>query len=217
MELAQQRPDLIDAGWSSACCPWRPKPSWNPESLEDRVAMGFGFGPKFNGSISTALSAEVGYLGSYLPLQLEHNVDYFSRRYKYIVVLAGLDGQATSGRLSAVLAHSGAVTLLQTTDYEYHFSARLKPWVHFVPISYSAADIIEKVEWLQQHEHMAFRIAQNARNFGLSYLRIEDYLCYIATLLKQLGDLYSDKSDSTALIPFDAKLIEGIPGKLDTQ
>jgi hypothetical protein len=202
-------PDLIDAGWPDACCPWRSKPSWNPESLEDRDVMGFGFGPKFNNSIKFSFNkSKVGFIESYLGLQIEHGIDYVTKKYKYLIVLAGLDGQATSGRLAHLIAHSGAVVLLQTTEFEYHFSARLKPWVHFVPIAYNAADLIEKIKWLQNHELMAYRIAQNAKIFGESYLRLEDNYCYMATLMKTLGDLFVG---STALQHFDAKSIQGIP------
>ena len=69
----------------------------------------------------------------------------------------------------------------------YHFSARLVPWVHYVPLSFSAADLIEKIEWLRQNDEMAKQLAVNARNFGKSYLRLEDYMCYIGTALTVVG------------------------------
>ena len=61
-----------------------------------------------------------------------------SGQYKYVIVLLGLnEGQATADRLAGLLAHSGAVILLQESKFVYHFSSFLKPWVHYVPISYS--------------------------------------------------------------------------------
>ena len=65
----------------------------------------------------------------------------------------------------------------------YHFSARLQEWVHYVPLAHSSADLIEKIEWLRAHDDLAQRIATNARNFGTSYLRLEDYYCYFAAAL----------------------------------
>ena len=53
-----------------------------------------------------------------------------------------------TGRLAGLLAHSGAVVLLQEKGFSYHFSARLQPWVHYVPLSYSMADLIDKVNIL---------------------------------------------------------------------
>ena len=65
----------------------------------------------------------------------------------------------------------------------------MRPWVHYVPLTYSSADLIEKVEWLQQHDDMAQQIAINARNFGKSYLRMEDYYCYTAAALRLVADI----------------------------
>jgi hypothetical protein len=59
----------------------------------------------------------------------------------------------------------------------------------FFPPFRSAADVVEKIEWLKSHDKEAQQIAVNARNFGLSYLRLEDQYCYVATLLDTLGGL----------------------------
>lgn len=93
----------------------------------------------------------------------------------------------------------GAVILLQHNEFEYHFSGRLKPWVHYVPLTYSAADIVNKIEWLKKNDGMAQQLAANARNFGLSYLRLEDQYCYAATALETFGKIFRD---SSALKPF---------------
>jgi hypothetical protein len=53
-----------------------------------------------------------------------------------IFLSSGIEGRASSGRLASMLAYSGAVVLLQLSEFEYHFSARLKPWVHYVPLTY---------------------------------------------------------------------------------
>ena len=71
------------------------------------------------------------------------------------------------GRLAQLIAHSGAVILLQDVGYNYHFSTRLQPWVHFVPLTYSMSDATEKIEWLIEHDDMARQIARNAINFGM--------------------------------------------------
>ena len=75
-----------------------------------------------------------------------------------------------------------------------------------MPLAANAADLLDKVIWLKQHQKMARKIAINGRNFGLSQLRYEDYLCYAAALLEALGDI----SEPSALIPFNATLIEKI-------
>lgn len=84
---------------------------------------------------------------------------------------------------------------------------RLKPWVHYVPISYNGADVIKKIEWLNSHPELAYKIALNAKTFGESFLRLEDYFCYMATLLYKLGEYYHNvsKHNEDILIPFNAK------------
>ena len=71
--------------------------------------------------------------------------------------------------------------------------------MHYVPLSYSNADLIDKIEWLQNHDDMARQIATNALNFGRSYLRLEDDYCYIASVLKSIESV---QQGSDALLPF---------------
>jgi len=144
----------------------------------------------------------VGDLKSLQKYNLKKRVNYLPMKYKYVIVMAGLENLAQSGRMNHLLAHSGAVILMQTTTFEYHYSARLKPWVHYVPISYNGADVISKIEWLRDHDEMAYQIAKNAKAFGDSYLRLEDYYCYIAAVQESLGNLYKayDRTNVTGSI-----------------
>lgn len=75
-----------------------------------------------------------------------------------------------------------------------------------MPLAANAADLLDKVIWLKKHQKMARKIALNGRNFGLSHLRYEDYLCYTAGLLEAMGDIV----EPSALQPFNATLIEKI-------
>lgn len=122
-------------------------------------------------------------------------VDGYMAKYKYLPVLGGI---SVSERLATFLAHSGAVVLLQETDVQYFFSARLKPWVHYVPLSYTASDLVEKIRWLKQNDQIAREIARNGRIFGQSYLRLEDYYCYAAQALNSFGQVMTEE----ALVPY---------------
>ena len=110
--------------------------------------------------------------------------------------------------MANLLAHSGAVILIQNHNYEYHFSSRIQPWVHYVPLKYNAADLIEKVEWLENHGKLAYRIARNARAFGASHLRLEDYFCYNAKLMKTFASIMND---TDTVIPFHPKRMNTLP------
>ena len=123
-------------------------------------------------------------------------------KFKYLVVLIGGNGLASADRLAAMMLHSGAVLLIQHHDFEYHFSSRLKPWVHFVPLSFSTADLPDKIRWLQQNDHLARILAHNARTFALSHLRLEDMVCYAANALALVGSVPPSE-------PFDPIPLEG--------
>lgn len=185
-DMASLRPDLFDVGANHLgnISPWNPL---STENIED-IQLNYNTTP--------------GYLGN-IQKFVGKSSDFTTKRYKYSVVLLGKDGKASADRLPLLLAHSGTVVLLQAShEFEYHFSPRLKPWVHYVPISYNTVDIIRKVEWLNANPKLAYQIAVNAKLFGDSYLRIEDYYCYFATLFKELGDVLAG---SDALISFHEK------------
>ncbi len=175
---------------------------WNPLSPEINRITGFD-------ETFTKEDAKIAFMqdpiGYAKPLMaMNDGKRYNSGDYKYVVVPVAMDGTGSSGRLLWLLSYSGAVVLLQEGIPTYHITSRLVPWVHYVPLSYSGADLAEKVAWLREHDEMARRIAENGRNFGKSYLRLEDYYCYAARLLTSLGEVLKN---STALKPYDPVLI----------
>ena len=134
---------------------------------------------------------------------LKYSIDppkhYIPGHYKYVIVPQGMAGMSTSSRLLYLLSYCECVVLLMGGHLQYHISARLVPWVHYVPLSPSGAEVATKVRWLQQHDALAKQIAENGHNFGKSYLRLEDYLCYAATTVQAVADVLQG---TTALQPF---------------
>lgn len=196
-DQAVMRPDLIDA----VCSGTIPKTlfAWNPLSDEP---SGWASKEDLQSYINT-IKADPAPTADAKPGTLKHlfklplTGTYKHGEYKYILVIGYQE--SSTGRLADLIAHSGAVVLLAESAFSYHFSSRLQPWVHYVPVTYSGSDIIEKVEWLRAHDDLALRIANNAKNFGKSYLRLEDFYCYAATALKTIGDL---QKGSSATDPF---------------
>lgn len=119
-----------------------------------------------------------------------NRVDLNPTHFKYIVVPLGTYFKATANRIGALLGYSGAVILLADSGSRYHFSYHLRPWVHFVPFTHSGTDLAEKIQWLKDHDDMAQQIAENARRFADSHLRLEDYLCYWNHALERLGEAF---------------------------
>eukprot|EP01034_Spumella_vulgaris_P027795 gene27795-34570_t len=204
LNQALLRPDLIEARWVfnyNYAQPWHPLSNESYTEFFKHIA-GHPF-VTYNAShapMKPMRKSQVGHLRPLKNLFVSERTSSGAGKYKYMVVLNGINARAASARLASFLAYSGAVILLQHSEFEYHFSARLKPWVHYVPLTYSAADIVEKIEWLKAHDKEAQQIATNARNFGLSFLRMEDQYCYIATLLDTLAEL---EKDTDATVPFD--------------
>jgi hypothetical protein len=199
LDMAIMRPDLMDAGYTSLThnlVPWNPLSNESEAShhnIEERrkEAMMSGEPPE----------TRPGFIGSYYRFKLERGVHYM-HKYKYILVVAGLNGMATADRLASTLAYSGAVVLLQDpTPHYYHFSYHLKPWVHYVPIAYNLADLIDKIEWLKQNGNLARQIVANAQAFAKSHLRLEDYFCFVANALETMSDHVNGTSAAEPFSP----------------
>lgn len=192
-DVARLYPDLIEMEHGGAYCrPWNPlsNETWNEELPLSKCRN------------KTTPKSPPGYCANLL-----QECDYIApsqnmEDYKYVIVPMGAEGNTLSSRLATLLSHSGSVILYPTNDFVYHFSSRLKPWVHYVPISYSMADVSDKLLWLQKHDRLARQIARNGRRFADSHLRLEDYFCYSVRALDELAKI---QNGTDALEPFDAK------------
>jgi hypothetical protein len=94
-------------------------------------------------------------------------------RHKYIVII---DGAVISSSHQWVFG-SGSVPILITHPLNHFwFKSHLKPWVNYVPVSYSLADLEPTLQWLRDHDAEAKRIAVAAMDlartvFSPSYQR----------------------------------------------
>jgi hypothetical protein len=131
-DIAVLRPDLLYANWTYPSVYLRP---WNPLSNETTMHSTALHSISINNPqqlVVTTGRQHMGFISNILPLKIPKEVNPNFGSFKYIVVLLGLnDGYATSDRLAGLLAHSGAVILLQESAYSYHFSPFLKPWIHY--------------------------------------------------------------------------------------
>lgn len=76
------------------------------------------------------VSEPFGHFDRSMQMKAERDTDLneYMLSYKYLVIIGGI---SSADRLNTFLAHSGAVIMLQETDFRYHFTAFLKPWVHY--------------------------------------------------------------------------------------
>jgi len=117
-----------------------------------------------------------------IPLSEYKEVDQWMN-YKYYV---NVDGVVLGGRLIKLMA-LGGVVLQHQAGYTEHMYALMKPYVHYVPVSYDLSDLVDKVEWLKKNDAEAKRIAERARALANQRMRLEDHICYIWRALEALG------------------------------
>jgi hypothetical protein len=80
-------------------------------------------------------------------------------KHKYIIIA---DGAVISSAHQWVFG-SGSVPILLTHPLNnFWFKSHLKPWVNYVPLSYSLAELESTLQWLRDHDSEAQRIAENA-------------------------------------------------------
>lgn len=121
-------------------------------------------------------------------------------QYKYLI---NVDGTVAAYRLPYLLAGNSLVFKHDSIYYE-HFYKSLQPWIHYVPIKKDLSDLIEKLNWAQQHDievrfcnfctslcflplyffYQAQNISKNAQNFVKSNLLPADIFCYYAIALR---------------------------------
>nr|XP_061781203.1 protein O-glucosyltransferase 2-like [Nerophis lumbriciformis] len=73
--------------------------------------------------------------------------DFF--KYKYQI---NIDGTVAAYRLPYLLA-GDSVVLKQDSGYYEHFYNQLAPWEHYVPVRADLQDLLEKIQWAQEHDH----------------------------------------------------------------
>ncbi|KAH6661223.1 capsular associated protein [Truncatella angustata] len=95
--------------------------------------------------------------------------------------LPDIDGNSFSARWRGFLL-SSSLPLKATVYSEWH-DYRLVPWLHFVPFDNSFADIYGVLEYFQQHDEEARRIAEEGQTWAGKVLRREDMVLYVWRLL----------------------------------
>jgi len=92
---------------------------------------------------------------------------------------------STSSRLLHVLGHCECVVLLINSVLQFHFSGKLLPWVHYVPLSTSGADLAAKVRYLIENDNLAQQIAENGKNIMkiCIYIILTNYMCLLLFII----------------------------------
>jgi len=111
-------------------------------------------------------------------------------KFKYYI---NVDGVVMGGRFNKLLA-MGGVVLQQDAGYYEHLNALARPYEHYVPIRYDLSDLVAKIEWLQEHDDVAQRIAKQGQELALGRMRLEDDLCYVWRALEAITSRTAPRS-----------------------
>lgn len=165
--LSKERPELIDAKISA----------WNiklKKTFTNNLLHFIGLDEKEN------LRYEMGVekdLQSYFMTAVEQS------KYKFIL---NLDGHSRAFRLGHSFSLGSVILLPQTQNYLW-FEQWLVPLnrqtmktkqtvtAHYIPVRADLSDLVEIMEWCQQHDEICEQIAQNGKDFFEKYLSRKEF------------------------------------------
>ncbi|XP_072267902.1 protein O-glucosyltransferase 2 isoform X2 [Pyxicephalus adspersus] len=106
-------------------------------------------------------------------------------KYKYQILI---DGTVAAYRMPYLLA-GNSVILKQDSIYYEHFYSELQPWKHYVPFKKDLSDLLEKIQWVKDHDNEAKKIAQAGQEFARNNLMGEHIFCYYFKLFQAYAKL----------------------------
>ena len=84
---------------------------------------------------------------------------------------------------------------------EYYMIAA-RPWIHYVPVSYTFDSLEAGIRWARDHPKDVARIRENARDFATAWLSAAGVLAYFEALLAEIAGLV--RYDVAALVRREA-------------
>ncbi|KAG2482151.1 hypothetical protein HYH03_018895 [Edaphochlamys debaryana] len=106
-------------------------------------------------------------------------------RYRYVLVI---DGNSATSRLGPLL-FSNTTILKQASPITEFFYGSLRPFVHYVPFSNTAEDLLSVIEWVRNNDAAAREIAANAYRWAVTHLSGRSVADYVGTMLNAYGRL----------------------------
>jgi hypothetical protein len=91
--------------------------------------------------------------------------DWAFNYYRYHI---DIDGNTNAWASLFIKLLSGSPVLKVTSPHGFRqwYYDRLKPWVHYVPVEADMSDLIEKAEWIRNHDADAVRMGRAAQSLA---------------------------------------------------
>ena len=107
--------------------------------------------------------------------------------------LLDTDGFSSAYKLQMLLSTNSLVLHHKSPWRAYYYQA-LHPFVHYIPVWHSSQDdILRLIDWLDSHDDLAQRIAQNAQHFACTHLTQPGRLCYWKRAINEYAKLLDYK------------------------
>lgn len=106
--------------------------------------------------------------------------------FKYLIDIDG--NNCTYSRLFWILL-SNSLCFKEDSDNEQWYYGALEPYIHYIPFKKDLSDLIEKINWAENHEEEVKTIINNANQFVHTHLMQEDAFQYVYELLKAYAKL----------------------------
>jgi hypothetical protein len=87
-------------------------------------------------------------------------------RYRYLL---DVQGKGYSSRLKLLL-HSGRAVFVVRSPWSEYYYAQLSPWVHYIPVRENLTDLVDRLDWADNHSEEVATIAATAQAFARSHL-----------------------------------------------
>ena len=132
--------------------------------------------------------ALVASLARAMPDKIDYNRTEFltlkqqSDRFRYVLSVEGYAGWAE--RLSSLFS-AGMLLFNQDHQCAQWFEPLARPYEHFVPVRNDLADLIDRIEWANEHPNIAYSIVGNAMEFANRHLSRAGVLDYVTVLLDE--------------------------------
>lgn len=111
-------------------------------------------------------------------------------RYKYQMLI---DGNTCSYTASGWKWFSGSLVFKEDSDQVQWYYNGLQPNIHYIPVKEGLGDLMEKLQWANEHDEEAKTIAGNARAFALNCITQEMNFVYLYYTLLAYDKLLNDK------------------------
>lgn len=122
-----------------------------------------------------------------------------AKQYRYVL---NMDGFGASSRLRTQML-SGSLIFKVDSPLMSHYMEGLKPWVHYVPVSWGNLgwDLPLKIKWAMSHDDAARQIALDVREFAMKRLNDNSTSWYGQAVIEAIAQREAASGEPFELIP----------------